>query len=181
MTTDTTGQPRSSPNSEAITIGVLVPVVLIIIAVAVILAIVLLIFIWRRSKYSDPPDNEKAPESRVIAQEENRGGGRGEKVVPGNQTQTGAGLDPVYTQIVTAREEQPPPYFPKSEPPINSEELNKMNNKERKVVEPTLYDNRSSLVESDFHLPADTNLNSAVELVTICEGDEAAYTSRTRY
>ena len=172
MTTDTTEQPRSSANQGAI-IGALVPIVVTIIAVAVILALIFVFVIWRRSKHTGPPDNEKASESHIIAQEENRDDRREEKVVPIQTT-----LE--RTQVLTAQEERPPPYYEKSEAPT-SEELNRMNNGEEPksmATEPSSYDNRFSFIESDFHFSADTNLNSTVELVTICEGDETEQNNR---
>ena len=172
MPTDPTEQPRSSTN-QAVIVGALVPIVVIIIAVAIIIALIFGFVIWRRSKDTDPHDNEKAPESRIITQEENRDDGRDEKVVPNQIT-----LD--RTQVLTAQQERPPPYYEKTEAPT-SEELNVMNNNEEPkpmVTEPSSYDSRFSFIESDFHLSADTNLNSAAQLVTICEGDEAEQNNR---
>jgi FtsZ-interacting cell division protein ZipA len=161
-----------------ITVGVLVPVVVVFIVIAIILTIIVVIKFWRKRRAHDDV-NEKAPESHIIAQEVNTDDGRGEKVVP-NPT---AALNPLEVTL-TAQEEQPPPYYAsvKHEPPVNPLELNMINNgEEPKPTEPSLYDNRSSLVESDFHLPTDTNLNSKPQLVTICEDDEAQQTGRTRY
>ena len=165
MATDTVEQRRSS---LTIIIGVLVPVVLIIIIIAVVLAIIINA-IWRRSRTQDDPlVNEKAPESHIIAQEVNADNGRGEKVLSNPPTN----LD--RTQEVTPQAEQPPPYYAtvRTEQPRKSIELNRINNEEPKPTEPSFYDNRESLIESDFHLPTDTNLNSRPQLVTICEGHE---------
>ena len=167
MATDTVEQRRSS---LTIIIGVLVPVVLIIILIAVVLAIIMIVHIQRtRSRTQDDPlVNEKAPESHIIAQEVNTDNGRGEKVLSNPPTN----LD--RTQEVTPQAEQPPPYYAtvSTEQPRKSIELNRINNEEPKPTEPSFYDNRESLIESDFHLPTDTNLNSRPQLVTICEGHE---------
>ena len=154
-------QRGSPPNLRAI-IGVLVAVVLILISIAVAIVIVFsVIYRWRKSNPTDPPGGEKAPESHIIAQEENGDDGREEKV------------------LFSSHEEQPPPYYAKCGA-LNLEQLNMTNNKEPVAIEPTLYDNRCSLIESDFHLPADSYLNSAAELVTICEGDESEHAGRNR-
>ena len=133
-----------------------------------------MIAIWRRSRtQGDPLVNEKAPESHIIAQEVNADDGRGEKVLSSNPT---TNLD--RTQEVTPQAEQPPPYYAtvSTEQSRKSIELNRMNNEEPKPTEPSFYDNRGSMIESDFHLPTDTNLNSRPQLVTICEGHEAEQT-----
>ena len=139
------------------------PVVLIIILIAAVITIV----IWRRSRTQDddPPVNEKAPESHIIAQEVNRDNGRGEKVLS-----SPTNLD--RTQEVTPQAEQPPPYYATvdTELPRKSIELNRINNEEPKPTEASYYGNRSSLIESDFHLP--TDLNSTPHLVAIFEDDE---------
>ena len=173
MATAAREQPTSSPNREAIIIiGVLVPVVLIIVAVAVILVIIVVFFGLKR-RHADSP--EKTPESRLIAQEVNRDNGRGEKIVP-NLTPA---LDLGRTQEVIAREERPPPYCLKSEPPgddvVDSIKLNEINNKDPEVTaEPSSYsDNRLSRIETDDFNPfPDTNLNSTPHLVTIGEDGE---------
>ena len=64
-----------------------------------------------KRRHADSP--EKTPESRLIAQEVNRDNGRGEKIIP-NLTPA---LDLGRTQEMIAREERPPPYCLKSEPP----------------------------------------------------------------
>ena len=153
---------RGSPLNHAAIIGVLVPIVLIIIAVAVVMVIVLLVlYRQKKGKRIDLPGNDKTPEAHIIAQEENRDDGREEKV------------------LFSSYEERPPPYNPKDRAP-NSEDLNMENNKEPLVIEPSLYDTRYSLIESDFHLPTDSYLNSKAELVTICEGDESEHAGRVR-
>ena len=157
-----------------IIIGVLVSVVLIIILIAVVLIIVM-IAIWRRSRtQGDPLVNEKAPESHIIAEEVNTDNGRGEKVLSNPPTN----LDP--TQEVTPQAEQPPPYYAtvSTEQSRKSIELNRMNNEEPKPTELSFYDNRGSLIESDFHLP-NNNLDSRPQLVTICEGNAEAVAEQT--
>ena len=146
------------------------PVILVIVLIAIVLAIII-VTIWRRSKTQDGVAliNERAPESHIIALEVNADNGRGEKIL----SNPASNLD--HTQEVTPQAEQPPPYYAtvSTEQPRKSMELNRIKNEEPNFTELSFYDNRCSLIESDFHLPTDINLNSRPQLVTICEGHES--------
>ena len=157
-----------------IIIGVLVAVVVIIIIIIPVVFAITIVIRRRNRTQDDPLVNEKAPESHIIAQEENADNGRGEKVLSHPPTN----LD--RTQEVTPQAEQPPPYYAtvSTEQSRKSIELNRMNNEEPKLTEPSFYANRDSLIESDFHLP-NTNLDSRPQLVTICEGNAEAVAEQT--
>ena len=144
--------------NPSVVVGVLVSVVIILIAMAIVLMIFLVY--WRRRPIATDTENEKISERRIIAQEENADNGRGKEAI-----------------VMHSVEQQPPPYDEKSGLP---EDLNAMNNKEAWPTDPSSYSSRNSYIESDFHFPADANLNSRPALVTICETDEAAGEQRIR-